>query len=346
MTEPKILFVGPGAIGGSVAAWLAEANAAVTVVAHSETLAALRNSGITLYEFAAPEQTRHTVRVASAARPGEIADADIVVLAVKNYGLEAAARQVREELGDRPLVVSMANGIANQRILPKYFSKVIYCVVAYNARRDAPAVIGYQRRGPLLIGTPDNSLRGEMERVHAAFARVCPAEIVERWQDAVHSKIVINLTNALDALVGRGWKPLSNLPLYQYLLSQSLWEGVRAVRAAGFREYRIPGIPPFALLHAAAVLPGWLTRPVFKSKMSGYAMSSMTQDVALRGAQDTELESITGYIVELAAQHRVPAPFNRAILKLGREKFHPGFTLITCEEVMAAVERETVARIE
>jgi ketopantoate reductase len=72
-------------------------------------------------------------------------------------------------------------------------------------------------------------------------------------------------------------------------------------------------------------------------------MSSMTQDVLQHGAQATELESITGYIVDLAAQHDVPAPYNRAILKLGREKFRPGFAPVTCEEVLAAVEREAVA---
>jgi hypothetical protein len=58
------------------------------------------------------------------------------------------------------------------------------------------------------------------------------------------------------------------------------------------------------------------------------------------GAEFTEIESITGYIVDLAAQHGVPAPYNRAILKLGREKFRPGFVPITCEEVLEAVERE------
>jgi len=36
----------------------------------------------------------------------------------------------------------------------------------------------------------------------------------------------------------------------------------------------------------------------------------------------------------------VPVPYNRAILKLGREKFRPGFVPMECEEVMAAVERE------
>jgi hypothetical protein len=69
-------------------------------------------------------------------------------------------------------------------------------------------------------------------------------------------------------------------------------------------------------------------------------MSSMTQDVMQHGAQATELESITGYIVDLAAQHGLPAPYNRAILELGRKEFRPGFTPITCEEVMDAVEAQ------
>lgn len=343
MSEAKILFIGPGAIGASVAAWVAESYPSVWMMGHGETQSALRQNGITTYDFADPERTRRTVRVATIDRPGDIGDIDIVVLAVKNYSLEAVARQVQKELGDRPIVVSMANGIDNQRILPKFFSKVIYCVVGYNARRDAPVVVGYQRKGPLLIGTPDNKLGGELRLVQSILARGCPTEIVDRLRDAVHTKIVINLTNALDALLGRGSVPLSNLAAYQQLLSQTLWEGIRIIRAAGYREHRIAGIPPFALLHLVAALPGWMTRPVFKRELRAMRMSSMTQDVVLRGAHDTELESITGYIVGLAAQHGVPAPYNRAIYRLGREKFHPGFEPLRCEEVLAAVERERIA---
>jgi 2-dehydropantoate 2-reductase len=340
VSEAKILFIGPGAIGASVAAWVAESYPSVWMMGHGETQAALRQNGITTYDFADPERTRRTVRVATIDRPGDIGDIDIVVLAVKNYSLEAVARQVQKELGDRPIVVSMANGIDNQRILPKFFSKVIYCVVGYNARRDAPVVVGYQRKGPLLIGTPDNKLGGELRLVQSILARGCPTEIVDRLQDAVHTKIVINLTNALDALVGRGSVPLSDLAAYQQLLSQTLWEGIRIIRAAGYREHRIAGILPFALLHLVAALPGWMTRPIFKRELRVMRMSSMTQDVVLRGAHDTELESITGYIMGLAAQHGVPAPYNRAIYRMGREKFHPGFEPLRCEEVLAAVERE------
>jgi 2-dehydropantoate 2-reductase len=336
-SDAKVLFIGPGAIGASVGAWVAESYGPVWIMGHRAAKAALRDDGITTYAFGDPDGTRRTVHIATADRPSDVADADIVVLAVKNYSLEAVARQLWDELRDRPIVVSMANGIDNQRILPKFFSKVIYGVVGYNARREAPGVVGYQRKGPLLIGTPDNGLGDELRLVQSILGRGCPTLIVDRLQDAVHTKIVINLTNALDALVGRGARPLGNLAVYQHLLSQTLWEGIRVVRAAGFREYRIPGMPPFALVRLAVALPGWLTRPLFKRELRAMQMSSMTQDVVLRGAYDTELESITGYVVRLAAEHGVPAPYNRAIYRLGREKFRPGFTPLRSEDVLAAV---------
>jgi 2-dehydropantoate 2-reductase len=340
VSEPKILFIGPGAIGASLAAWVAETYPAVFVMGHGATQAALRQSGITTYAFEEPETTRRTVRPAVVDRPGEVADVDIVVLAVKNYDLAAVARRVRDELGDRPIIVSPANGIDNQRILPEFFSKVIYGVVGYNARRDEPVVVGYRHKGPLVIGTPDNSLPAELRLVQSILARGCPTEITDRLQDAVHSKIVINLTNALDALIGRGAQPLSNLAVYQQLLTQTLWEGVQVVRAAGYREHRIAGMPPFWLLHVVAALPGFLTRPLFERRVGAMRMSSMTQDVVLRGAEHTELESITGYIVRLAAEHDVAVPYNRAIYRLGREKFHPGFEPLSPEEVLAAVKEE------
>jgi 2-dehydropantoate 2-reductase len=265
MADPKILFIGPGAIGGSVAAWVAENYPATFVMGHGPTLAALRQNGLTTYRFDAPDATRRTMRPTIVDRPGAVTDATIVVLTVKNYSLEAVARQVKDELGDRPIVVSIANGIDNQRILPKLFSKVIYGVASYNARRETPGVIGYQHKLPLLIGTLDNALGAELSLVQSVLGRGCPTEIATRMQDAIHTKIVVNLTNALDALVGRGAQPPSSAAIFQRLLTQTLWEGVRTIRAAGHREYRVPGMPSFAL-HLTATLPDWLVRPLLSRR--------------------------------------------------------------------------------
>ena len=308
---------------------------------HGETQAALRKDGITTYQFAAPEQTRRIVPVAVVDRPGEIGEVDIVVLAVKNYSLEAVARQVHEELDDRPIIVSMANGIDNQRILPKFFSKVIYCVVGYNARRDGPTVIGYQHKGSLLIGTPDNTLGAELRRV--------PANPRPRLPDGNHrppaGRGAHQDRNQSDQCAGyAGRARLAAVIEYRGLSAAALTDPV------GGRTHRSrrrlsraphPGHSFFCLAARDDAAPRVAaSRPLFKRRLRAMAMSSMTQDVALRGATDTELVSITGYIVQLAAEHSVPAPYNRAIYRLGREKFHPGFEPLSCEAVLAAVERE------
>ena len=261
------------------------------------------------------------MRIAEIDRPGEIGDVDIVVLAVKNYSLEAVARQVRDELGDRPIIVSLANGIDNQRILPKFFSKVIYGVVGYNARRDAPVVVGYQRQGAVADRHPDNTLIDELRLVQSILARGCPTEIVDRLQDAVHTKIVINLTNALDALVGRGWRPLSNLAgLSAAAVADAV--GGRAHRARR-RLTASTASPAFRRLPScgrSTLLPGWMhAAACSRRKLRAMPMSSMTQDVALRGAPTPSLNRSPATSSVLPPKHGVPAPYNRAIYRLGRK---------------------------
>lgn len=339
MRDPKILFVGAGAIGAAVAAWLAERYAEVYIQDIGEIQAALEANGITTYQIDAPSTSRRTTPIRTLQHLADPRQIDIVVLAVKNYSLDAAARQVHAQFGDRPIIVSMANGVYNQSVLPKLFSKVIYCIVAFNARCDAPTVVGFRTKGPLLLGTPDNSLQAELHQVRAILARGCPTQIVDRLQDAVHTKIVVNLINALDALVGRGSLPLSDSNAYQKLLLHIWWEGAQIIRGAGYREYRIRGFPSFITLRLAMILPGWLVWPFIRYKLRNLVMTSMTQDVLLRGARRTELDSLTGYVLGLAKRAGIAAPYNEAIYRLSQKHFHPGFVPLRCEDVLAAVNQ-------
>ena len=339
-SEPKVLIVGAGAIGASLAAWLAPFHHELFITDVAEVRDALKTRGITAYQIDDPVKTCGTVHVRVVDRLEDLADADIVVLAVKNYSLATVARQIHEQYGDRPIIVSLANGVDNQRILPKFFSRVIYGVVGYNAVRDAGYEVGYQKKGPLIIGTPDDSLREELLMVRDLLNQGCKTIIARHLQDAVHSKIVMNLANALDTLVGRGFAPVSDFGVYQHLLSNTLWEGVQVIQAAGYHEHKIDGMPTFLQLRLVRALPGWVARPLFKRKLKSLVMSSMTQDVFLRHAQSTELESLTGYITRLAADHNVAVPYNSAIYRLARKHLGPGFTPMRCEDVLAEVERE------
>jgi len=338
LKQKKILFVGAGAIGASVAAWIAPHYEEIYIMDVGEAQDAIKSDGITVYQADNPKQTHETVHVKTIASIEELTDADIIVLCVKNYSLPKIAEMLKASTGDTPLIVSMANGTENQQILPRYFSKVIYCVISYNARRDKPVVVGYQKKGPLLIGTPDGSLRDELSMVSDIFNLGCETIIVDRFHDAVHSKIVMNLTNGLDTLVGQGYTPVSNFSVYQKLLTHTLWEGVRIIKAAGFRECKMGGMPSFRVIHLGSILPVFLTHAAFKKKIKTMVMSSMTQDVLLRGSGTSEIDSLTGYIVGLAEKYHVSAPYNKTILRLAKDKFGKGFEPMRCEDVLSAVK--------
>ena len=340
----KLVFVGAGVIGGSVGSWIAQHHAETYFLDVGPVADAIRANGITTYPGDAPDR-KQTVRVRVIDDLAEVQDADVVVLGVKNYSLEAVCRMVKEKLDDRPVIVGMQNGIANQRILPAHFTQVVYCVVSYNAWMDAPGVIGYQKKGPLHLGTIGGERGEALERIAAVFNRGVETEVTDRIQDAVHSKIVLNLTNSLTTLLGLGVRPIPNRALFQRLLSNMLWEGVTIVKAAGYRESKLGGMPSWTLLWLSAKLPRVITRTLFEKNVKKMVLSSMAQDVIKRKSKATELDTINGYVLELADRHGVPAPYNRAIYDLSvREFARDDFQPLEAEAVWDAVQLRLPAR--
>ncbi len=103
----NICVVGAGAIGGFMAAKLAEAGESVSVVARGEHLKAIRERGLVLKEGG-----RETVmRVAATDRIAEAGSPDLVVLAVKAHQLAAIAPDVASILSPTTIVLTAQNGI-------------------------------------------------------------------------------------------------------------------------------------------------------------------------------------------------------------------------------------------
>ncbi len=219
--NPSLLVFGAGAIGATVGGWLAVRHAQVHFFARPETARLLREEGLTLYSDN-DDAALQTVSVNVVDRLDDLPCPGVIVLAVKNYSLDAAAKALRDAYGDAPIIVALQNGVDNQRILPAYFSKVIYGVVAYNAWKDSPTVVGYQKRGPLILGTPDNSLQAEQQTVAEFLNRGVKTVLTPRFQDAAHCKLVLNLTNSLTTLVDHNSMPAAALPLLQEVLGRLL----------------------------------------------------------------------------------------------------------------------------
>lgn len=321
--DPVILLVGVGAVGATIAAWLAPKYKNFYVLDQGDALAALRKQGVAAY-LQHNETKKTSVPVNTIASFDELEAPDYVLLCVKNYSLHGLANAVKEKYGDNPVVVGLQNGIENQSVLPLYFSKAAYGVICYNAWLDQPAVAGFQKKGPIVFGTPNNALTQELNQLSDIFNLGVESLVTDHLQDAVLSKMIINLTNSFTTLVGFTYKPISDEGLFQKILTNLTYEGIQIAKAAGYKECKLGGMPSWLLITLSAMAPQWLTKGLFKKNVKKMVVSSMAQDVIQNKRGENELESINGYLLGLADKYGVSAPYNRAIYEICNAQFSNG----------------------
>ena len=104
----KVTVVGLGAIGGFVAARLVAAGHEVQALACGATLAAVRERGLALTGH---DGSTTTHALAASDRAGELAPADLVVIALKGPGLVASVDAIAPLVAHRPLVLPLMNGV-------------------------------------------------------------------------------------------------------------------------------------------------------------------------------------------------------------------------------------------
>jgi 2-dehydropantoate 2-reductase len=314
----RIVVHGAGAIGASVGGWLTESGNRVTFLARPECAELLGESGLWLYPPRQRESAR-ALRVHAVSDLAQVTDAEVVVLAVKNYDLEPAAREIRAQLPREPLVVALQNGVDNQAILPKYFSRVVYGVVCFNAWRDAANVFGYERRGPILFGVLDERLRAERDELVRVFGRAFTCSAEDRITDAARCKMALNLANSITTLVGLGVRPIEDVASLKQSFLHVVHEGIQILQRAGVSEVRLQQGASWRMFGLMTKMPGFVSTAVFKKKISTLQMTSMAQDVYLRGNKATELESLNGHFLKLAESVGFDACYNRALYRITRE---------------------------
>jgi 2-dehydropantoate 2-reductase len=316
--ERHVVVYGAGAIGGTVGGWLAEAGVPVTFVARPAAEKLLNEQGLRLYEHGHKSSAR-TVRVSAVADVTAAADAEIVVLAVKNFDLDRAAADIHAKLRHEPLVVALQNGVDNQSILPGHFRRVVYGVLGYNAWCDGANEFGYATRGPVLLGVTDESLVADRDRVVALFAKGFDCRAEERITDAALCKMLFNLMTGIMAVVGVGVREVEDYVAFKNCVAHVLYEGIQVLHAAGVREVRMDGGGSWASVRALRFLPGFVTARILRKTLRRFHMTSMAQDVYVAKRGVTELESLNGHFVRLADSCGLAAPYNRRLHRAMRE---------------------------
>jgi 2-dehydropantoate 2-reductase len=282
----KIAIIGPGALGGTIAAWLSQNTAHEVTLCARTPLVGLRVETPVGTLTATPE-----VMIAPAlARP-----VDWVLVLTKTYDVAAAKGWLDGLVGPDTRVAVLQNGVEHvARFAPFLPGRAIVpAVVDIPASRSAPGRMVQQRLGWIVV--PEGEDGADFVALFAGSK--IDVSTVPDWSSRAWSKLCLNCAGAVTALTQRSTGPVWNDDL-EVLVRGLVEECAAVARAEG---------AVIADSVIEAVVEGARNAP------EG-AGNSMSAD-RLAGRQ-MELDARNGVIVRLGAKHGIATPFNALMVTL------------------------------
>jgi 2-dehydropantoate 2-reductase len=295
-TNPdSLLVVGTGAMACLFAARLAAAGVPFTMLGNwSEGVQALQQDGIRLIE-ADGSQKIYPVQITRQVK--ECIGMRFALVLVKSWQTERTARQLIECLSPNGLALTLQNGLGNREILAKELGvqRVALGVTTLGANLVGPGQVRPAGEGVTTLSVhPRLAPLADLLRSAGFLIEYSPDANVLLW-----GKLVINAAiNPLTALLG--------VPNGE-LLNRST---ARALMSAAAREAAAVAIAQGIVLS----FPDPVVAAESIARRTAANISSMLQDV-LRGAP-TEIDAISGAIVQAGTQTGVPTPINRTLWQL------------------------------
>lgn len=309
----RLAVVGAGAIGAYLGAAVARGGADVVLIARGAHLAALQAHGVRVESprgdfHAHPEATDDLAA---------IADADVVVVALKAYSLTEIAPRLAEHARPDAAFLWAQNGLPwwyfeseGGRLDGATLDSVdpggaiaraigpgrsIGCVAYPAAEIVAPGVIRHVEGTRFTLGEPDRTRSERCERLSAALvAGGLKAPIEEDVRGQIWLKLLGNATfNPLSALTGATLGQLGEVPAMLELLREAMQEIATVAGALGVE------------------IPGSIERRLEAGVGVGDHKTSMLQDI--EAGKPLEHACMSGAVVELAGRLGIPVPRMQAI---------------------------------
>jgi 2-dehydropantoate 2-reductase len=281
----SIAVLGPGGVGGFVAAALARVGAAdVTVVARESTAELIARDGIAVQSLRIGDFTAQPAAVARLAEP-----VDVLLVAPKATGLRESLERI--EAAPR-LVVPLLNGLDHMAVLRERFGaeRIAAGVIRIEADRPAPGVI--VQTSPFLrvdLATDGDVLGPALADLAATLeAAEIPtttgtSEAQVLWGKLVRLNALACTTSAWDLPLGE----IRDDPERRAILEACVTEGTAVAQAEGAA---IAGTTVMGELEDAHASLG----------------SSMQRDIA--AGREPELDQIAGGVLRAAARHGLACP--------------------------------------
>jgi len=310
----RYIIYGAGGIGGVIGARLVQHGHDVVLIARGAHLDALQRDGLTLRT---PEGTA-TLAVTAIGHPSQVTFTpdDVVLLTMKSQDTDAALDELRATAGDVPVICAQ-NGVANERMALRRFSRVYGMLVVLPAVHLSPGEVLTHTSTSLSTGT-------------TGVGGVLDAGCYPTGVDALVERVTGDLQEA-----GFAARPNPNIMRLKYTkLLQNSGNAIQALcgpQAAAGDLARLIREEVIAVYEAAGIDYAPLTE--LRERSSGMQLGEIegqtrwggsTWQSLQRGAGSIETDYLNGEIALLGSLHGVPAPYNRLLQRLAAEAARQG----------------------
>ncbi|MGI8902172.1 MAG: ketopantoate reductase family protein [Solirubrobacteraceae bacterium] len=273
----SIAVLGPGGVGGLLAATLARTGEDVVVLARESTAELIARAGI---EVQSVRLGHFVARPRASARLRQ--RVDVLLVATKATGLEAALDRIEAPPG---LVVPLLNGLDHVAALRERFENVVAATIRVESDRPEPARI--VQSSPFLrvdLATDDPALLAAVGRVSETLgdagipARIGAGEAQVLWSKLVRLNALACTTSATARSIGF----IRTDPAWRAALKSCLEEAAAVAVAEGAEIDPAQGLAELDQAHAELG-------------------SSMQRDIA--AGREPELDAIAGAVLRAADRH-------------------------------------------
>ena len=310
----RILIVGIGALGGTIATRAISAGVPVYLATRTaESAAMLRASGLHLSGVGGAAAA-NAVQVAAIDEYVGTEKFDLILLATKAQEALEIAPFLTNLLTSGGTLLPIQNGSVSQILADRFGDSVVLGGLSnLGATMVQPGIYEQRNAGHILIGELAGGLSDRVTKVAKALNGGIELRVTPNLRGSVWAKLLLNCSvTTIGAIAGQTMRQYMTLSVGQEVFRRAYDEALSVALASGARPERMIVDP---------IPPGWqgtsVPGPAYDLWIDqitgtyGDIKPSMLQDFE-RGRR-TEIDFINGYVAQLGRQIGIPIALNAAI---------------------------------
>lgn len=304
----RIVIAGAGSIGCFTGGLLAAAGHDVTLLARPWMVQEISDHGLICRDFSGLHQRLRAEDLALATGPECMSGAEMIIVTVKTPATPEMAGLIAQHAPPGIPVLSWQNGLENADLLRSALRNwdVRAGMVPFNVVPNGPGVFHRATSGDIVIEAGAGQLAQTLSNPSLPVSESDDIAGVQ-W-----GKLLVNLTNALNALSGLPLLEMLSDRDWRRLMADQMAEALGVLKTAGIAARSTTPLPVWLIPHVLR-----LPTPLFSAiaarmlTIDPQARTSMAYD--LEQGRMTEIDSLQGVIVDLGLRYGVVTPLCQRI---------------------------------